>query len=158
MITSVAALGLIGYGGWILFKREDEDAAMPVSYVPPSPATFHSITGRIVTPRNFETVEETGVFSETYPVIFTLNNPSDQSATVTAEFIADEDPNIGDGQVTRQYKTVTLGPGQFHQDTMNMPMSTNYPYVDYIDINLTLRIMGSQGRSQLIDTITFVVD
>lgn len=129
------------------------------SYTAPAPDAFGSITGRIVQPADFSTVD-LWPWSSTYPVRIQLMNGSQAPATFELELTAEEDPApIGAKAFSTLPVQVSLNPGEVKDIDVNMPIASWTSTADYVDVLITAKKRRAPGEAaQLIDMRSFVVE
>lgn len=133
--------------------------AGPQSYSPSNTMAFENVTGRIVTPADFATVN-IGWFKKSYPVRVQFLNSAQVPVTFELELTADEEPAPFGNPVTSTLPVqVSLGPGQVKDVDVDMPIGDWGTLVEYSDVILTARKRRAPGEAaQLVDTRSFVLE
>jgi hypothetical protein len=133
-------------------------AGSPQSFSASNAMAFENVTGRIVHPADFSTVN-VGWFKKSYPVRVQLMNSSQVPVTFELELTAEEDPApVGKSVTSSLPVQVSIGAGQVKNVDVSMPIADWGALVVYSDVALTARKRRVPGESaQLIDSRSFVL-
>ncbi len=176
--TLIAGLGLAGFGAFNLFTRDvsaaipggDElpgsaspasggDSSVSPSIAPTSEEAFPLITARIMSPTEFQTVEQSP-FSSTVPVRVRLSNPSSAPVTFDMELDVHEIPSpFGEATTSAESTRVSLGAGETRDVDVSITLTTWGWSTDLVDVYLTVRkrrVAG--GTPEVLAATHFVVD
>lgn len=128
-------------------------------FAPAEPEAFLAVSGRIVSPTDFSTVD-ISPFASSYPVRVQLSNPSTSPVTLTLEIEADETPApLGSEQRSSSAVQASLRGGEVRDFDVAMPVASWGAFADYVDVELTARVRRSPGESaRQIDRKSFVVE
>lgn len=132
--------------------------AGPQSYSASNAMAFGNVTGRIVSPADFSTVN-IGWFKKSYPVRVQFLNSAQVPVTFELELTAEEDPSpIGEHASIVHPVQVSLAPGQVKDVDVSMPIADWGKLVLYSNVILTARKRRVPGEeAQLIDMRSFVL-
>ena len=124
----------------------------------PSQSAFDSISGRILNPKDFDTVNLWS-WQGSYPVKVQLNNGSSEPVDFTLEMTGEESPQpIGKEAVASYTQQITLGPGETKNVDVSMPTVTWGFSTSFVDTVLTLRKRRTAGdRPVSLDWKDFVI-
>lgn len=175
----IGAIGLAGFGVYNLFSKK-QPAGQPANQTPPAQATpatdvngnpvtsqvvniptnrgFESISGRIISPTDFSTIDR-WFWQKTYPVQIRLSNSSGEQVQFTLELTGQESPApIGEDAVSPYALDVTLGPGETRDVDVDMPTATWGWNVTYVDVVLTAKKRRTAGdQPVMLDFKSFVI-
>lgn len=179
----VGGIGLLGFGVYNLFtKKAPAPGAKPAGVVPSGPGppvatvdsrgnpvtsqivnvptikAFDSVTGRIVSPTDFSTVDLWS-WQGSYPVRVQFQNGSNEPVDFALELTGQEAPApFGDEQVAAYSQQVSLGPGETKNVDVSMPIVTWGFTKTYVDIILTAKKRRTAGDEPvMLDYKSFVV-
>ncbi len=177
--TLVAGLGLAAFGAFNLFTRDAAaetipggeelpgtaspagggDASVSPSIAPTSEEAFPLISGRVMSPSDFQTIDQSP-FSNAVPVRVRLTNPSSSPVTFDMVIESNEIPSPFGGDVTNSESTrVSLGAGETRDIDVTIMLTTWGWSVDTVDVYLTVLKRRISGGSQAVLAAThFVVD
>ncbi len=176
--TLIAGLGLAGFGAFNLFTRDAAaaipggeelpgtaspadggDASVSPAIAPTSEEAFPLISGRVMSPTDFQTINQSP-FSSTVPVRVRLTNPSSAPATFDMMIEVYEIPSPFGSDVTNSESTrVSLGAGETRDVDVSITLAAWGWSADTVDVYLTVRKRRISGGSQaILAAIHFVVD
>jgi len=178
--TTLAALGLAGFGVYNLLKRSPQGDApiegggeLPGSVSTPGGGSAASapiaasseqlvagISGRVISPAEFQTVD-LSPFTSGVPIRVRLSNPASQGVTFDLVLIVNEIPVPFEGgeQTNSVSSRVSLGAGETRDVDIPISLVTWGWSANQVDVYLTVQkrtIAG--GAPSLVDTRHFVVD
>lgn len=133
-------------------------AATP-GFTPSGELAFSNVSGRIISPEDFSTVD-VSPWASGYTVRVQLQNNSETAATFELELSSEETPSpVGSPATSSVPVQVTLGSKEIRDIDVEIPLVTWGALVDYIDVILTARKRRAPGESpELIDTRSFVIE
>ncbi len=177
--TTVVSVGLAGFGIFNLFSSDvsaavpggDElpgsaspagggDSSVSPAIAPTSEEAFPLINGRVMSPTEFQTVEQSP-FINTVPVRVRLTNPSSVPVTFDMELEVHEIPTqLLSGEATSAESTrVSLGAGETRDIDVSITLTTWGFMTDLVDVYLTVRkrrVAG--GAAEVLAATHFIVD
>lgn len=172
----VAGGGLAAAGVVNLLLPKAEAAGAPKPPSPPSPQApavtseqrpftpatvdaFEQLTGRIVSPADFSTVD-IGAMAGSYPVVVHINNPSSTPVTFTLELVAEETPRpFGSEQISSAAKKVEVPAGGILPVMIDMPIAVWSAFVFNADVVLEARKRRSPDEPAMrLDFRNFVIE
>lgn len=154
IVTTLAGLGLIGWGVYVLIKGGTSSGAAqqpgapaatppppvgatpvqasPQPFVPPTTPAFNQLQIAMISPNESDVVKSTGTFlgigTPKMPIQLQVYNPTGEQVTFTLEFEWDEYPSFADVNLTPKHGTanyqVTLGPGEAKNETFSLPLAS----------------------------------
>lgn len=180
-IALLGGVGLAGVGVWNLFSKK-ATAAAPAPTTPPGPAgpvatvdsrgnpvtsqvvnvpsprAFDQVTGKILTPADFSTVDLWS-WQGSYPVKIQLQNGSTDPVDFTLELTGDESPApFGDETNSAYAQQVSIGPGETKNVDISMPTVTWGFSKTYVDVVLTAKKRRTAGdQPVMLDYKGFVI-
>lgn len=133
--------------------------AGPDSYSASNAMAFENVTGRIVSPADFATVD-VPFWRSSYPVRVQFLNSASVPVTFELELTAEEDPApFGSHARTSLPVQVSIPAGQVKDVDVTMPISAWDSLVDYVDVVLTAKKRRVPGETaQMIDFKSFVLE
>lgn len=178
----VGGVGLAGYGVYNLFAKK-APAGAPAGVIPkgppapvvttdargnqvtsevvnvPTQSAFDSISGKILNPKDFDTVNLWS-WQGSYPVKVQFHNNSSDLVDFTLEMTGEETPApFGEEAVASYTQQVALGPGETKNVDIAMPTVTWGFSKSSVDIVLTLRKRRTAGdRPVSLDWKDFVIN
>lgn len=176
--TTVVSIGLAGFGIFNLFSS-DVSAAVPggeelpgsaspagggdssvsPAIAPTSEEAFPLISGRVMSPTEFQTIEQSP-FLNAIPVRVRLTNPSSAPVTFDMELEVHEIPSPFGAEATSAESTrVSLGAGETRDVDISITLTTWGFMVDLVDVYLTVRKRRvSGGSTEVLAATHFIVD
>jgi hypothetical protein len=123
-----------------------------------SQRSFDSVTGRILTPTDFSTVDLWS-WQGSYPVKIQFNNPSSDTVDFTLELTGAESPApFGDETSASYAQQVSIGPGETKNVDVSMPTATWGFSKTYVDIVLTAKKRrAAPDEPAMLDFKSFVI-
>ncbi len=176
--TTVVSVGLAGFGIFNLFASDvaaavpggDElpgsaspagggDSSVSPAIAPTSEEAFPLISARVMSPTEFQTVEQSP-FDNAVPVRVRLTNPSEAPVTFDMELEVNEIPTPFGGEATSAESTrVSLGAGETRDVDVAIMLTTWGWSADTVDVYLTVRKRRvSGGTPEILAATHFVVD
>jgi hypothetical protein len=171
-VTTILGVGLAGFGvvNLILPKKKPGDATPAIAPVSPGstsgalPATnedaFSSVSGEIMAPADYETVDVSPIGQPKIPARLRLSNASKSVANFDIMVDVQEQPHpFGAAVSAQQTMRMSLGAGETRDFDVIIPLSSWDALVDYIDVDVTVRKRRfSGGEPAMIDSVMFVVE
>lgn len=173
VVTTVLGVGLAGFGVVNLIlpkKKPGEGQTPPISPVAPGttsgalPPTnedaFSSVSGEIMTPGDYETIDVSPIGQPKIPMRLRLVNPSGVVANFDIMLDIQEQPHpFGAATSAQQTMRMSLGIGETRDFDIIIPLSSWDVLVDYIDVDVTIRKRRfSGGGPAMVDAVMFVVE
>lgn len=124
----------------------------------PTRAGFNAVSGRIVNPTDFSTVDLWS-WQGSYPVKIQFQNGSNEAVDFMLELTGQESPApFGDEATAAFTQQVTLGPGETKNVDVSMPTVTWGFSKTYVDVILTAKKRRSAGDEPvMLDYKSFVI-
>jgi len=172
-VTTLLGVGLAGFGvvNLLLPRKKPGEGQLPaISPVSPGstsgalPRTdedaFSSVSGEIMAPSDYETIDVSPVGQPKIPARLRLSNPSGVVANFDLLIDIQEQPHpFGNAVSAQQPMRMSLGAGETRDFDIIIPLSSWDALVDYIDVDVTIRKRRfSGGDPAMIDAVMFVVE
>ncbi len=173
MVTTIAGVALAGFGVINLFfpkKKPGEGVPPPLSPVAPGttsgplPPTeeeaFAAVTGRVLSPGDYETLDVSPIGTPKIPMRVRLSNGSSVAANFDLTVDVEEQPEpIGSMITAQQTMRIYLAPGETRDFDLVVPINSWDALVDYVEAYVTIRKRRfAGGGMEILASRVFVVE